>query len=71
MKKDSKCECLISKAKSTGDKLLLKFDETNNLSNVKYALSAYNTAVNAARAQLIYKKLTGDETIMPFFDKPK
>ena len=42
-----------------GDKLKETFDKTADLKVAQGAVSAYSTAISAAKTQLIYKKLTG------------
>jgi hypothetical protein len=42
-----------------GDKLKDTFDDTRDLKAAQGAVSAYGTAISAAKTQLIYKKLTG------------
>jgi hypothetical protein len=44
---------------SIGDKLKDKFNKTEDLKVAQRAVSAYATAINAAKTQLVYKKLTG------------
>jgi hypothetical protein len=44
---------------SIGDKLKDNFDKTADLKVAQGAVSAYGTAINAAKTQLVYKKLTG------------
>lgn len=68
MSKKSKCEELISKSQDIGDKLLLEYEKTQDLKVVQTALSAFKAAVNAAKSQLIYKKLTGRPAMMDFFE---
>jgi hypothetical protein len=41
------------------DKLKDTFDKTADLKAAQGAVSAYGTAISAAKTQLIYKKLTG------------
>jgi hypothetical protein len=42
-----------------GDKLKDNFYKTADLKVAQGAVSAYATAINAAKTQLVYKKLTG------------
>jgi len=42
-----------------GDQLKDNFDETGDIKVASTAISAYSTAINAVKTQLIYKKLTG------------
>jgi hypothetical protein len=49
-----------------GDKLKDTFDKTKDLKVAQGAVSAYATAISAAKTQLIYKKLTGIPMEMEF-----
>jgi hypothetical protein len=51
-----------------GDKLATKFNEQKDLKVAQISLSAYKTAINAAKAQVIYKKLTGNPNAISFFE---
>lgn len=42
-----------------GDKLKDNFDKTKDFKAAEGAVRAYSTAISAAKAQLVYKKLTG------------
>lgn len=42
-----------------GDSLNGTFESTKDLKAAQGAVSAYSAAINAAKTQLIYKKLTG------------
>lgn len=42
-----------------GDSVKDTFDKTKDLKAAQAAVSAYSTAISAAKTQLIYKKLTG------------
>ena len=68
LKSKSSCNDLIDKSKKAGDRLLQEHENTKDINTVQVAISAYNTAVNAARVQLIYKKLTGKPKSMEFFE---
>jgi hypothetical protein len=50
-----------------GDKLKDNFDQTEDLKAAQSAISAYSTAISAAKTQLIYKKLTGQPSDIDFF----
>ena len=52
---------------SIGDKVNDTFKATGDLKAAQSAISAYSTAISAAKAQLIYKKLTGTPAEMAFF----
>lgn len=49
-----------------GDKLKDNFDKTKDLKVAQGAVSAYGTAISAAKTQLIYKKLTGSPVDIDF-----
>jgi len=49
-----------------GDTLNDTFKSTKDLRVAQGAVSAYSTAISAARTQLIYKKLTGEPGEIPF-----
>ena len=51
-----------------GDKLASQFDKTGDLKVVSAGLDAYKTAISGSKAQLIYKKLTGKPTSIPFLE---
>ena len=51
-----------------GDKLTSQFDKTGDLKVVAAGLDAYKTAISGSKAQLIYKKLTGKPTSIPFLE---
>ena len=44
------------------------YEETNDLKAAELALKSYNGAVNAAKVQLMYKKLTGAPSIIDFLE---
>ena len=44
---------------SIGDTLNEGFNDTKDLKMAQGAVQAYSAAINAAKTQLIYKKLTG------------
>jgi hypothetical protein len=44
------------------------YEETNDLKAAELALKSYNGAVNAAKVQLMYKKLTGAPSIINFLE---
>ena len=51
-----------------GDKTKDLYDSTQDLKAAQTALSAYNGAVGAGKAQLIYKKMTGKPGKIAFFE---
>jgi len=44
------------------------YQDTNDLKAAELALKSYNGAVNAAKVQLMYKKLTGAPSIIDFLE---
>jgi len=44
------------------------YENTNDLKAAELALKSYNGAVNAAKVQLMYKKLTGAPSIIDFLE---
>ena len=50
------------------DKTAMIFENTDDLKAAELALKSYNGAVNAAKVQLIYKKLTGAPSIIDFLE---
>lgn len=51
-----------------GDKLTKTYNKTADIKAAQAAISAYGTAINAVRAQLIYKKMTGGPATIDFFE---
>lgn len=49
-----------------GDSVKDTFDKTKDLKAAQTAVSAYGTAISAAKTQLIYKKLTGTPAEIDF-----
>ncbi len=45
------------------------YEETNDLKAAELALKSYNGAVNAAKVQLMYKKLTGAPSTIDFLEE--
>lgn len=52
-----------------GDKANGVYQDTGDLKAAEIALKGYNGAVQAGKAQLIYKKLTGSPGEIDFFEK--
>lgn len=52
-----------------GDKANNLYNDTDDLKAAQTALKAYNGAISAAKAHLIYKKLTGKPGKIDFFEK--
>lgn len=51
-----------------GDKLTKTYDKTADIKAAQAAISAYGTAINAVKAQLIYKKMTSSPSRIEFFE---
>jgi hypothetical protein len=51
-----------------GDKLTKTYDKTADIKAAQAAISAYGTAINAVKAQLIYKKMTSSPARIEFFE---
>lgn len=52
-----------------GDKTKKLYDDTADLKAAQTAISAYGGAISAAKAQLIYKKMTGKPGQIDFFEE--
>jgi hypothetical protein len=48
--------------------LATKYHESKDLKVAQISLSAYKTAIAAAKAQVVYKKLTGTPNTINFFE---
>jgi hypothetical protein len=51
-----------------GDKLSKTYIKTADIKAAQAAVSAYATAINAVKAQLIYKKMTSSPSRIEFFE---
>lgn len=51
-----------------GDKLTKTYNKTADIKAAQAAVSAYATAINAVKAQLIYKKMTSSPSRIEFFE---
>ena len=51
-----------------GDKLTKTYNKTADIKAAQAAVSAYATAINAVKAQLIYKKMTSSPARIEFFE---
>ena len=58
---------VIKVTQEIGDVLSSQYHISKDLKVAQGALSAYKTAISAAKAQLIYKKLTGTPASIEFF----
>jgi len=59
---------VISVTQEIGDSLASQYHKTKDLKVASISLSAYKTAINGAKAQVVYKKLTGNPERIKFFE---
>ena len=59
---------VIDNQKYFGDKLAAMSEDNNDLKCITLAIKAYNSAINAGKAQIMYKKLTGLPSTIKFFE---
>lgn len=59
---------VIGISRTIGDKLATVFAETGDIRVALVSLDGYKTAISGAKAQLIYKKLTGTPGKIPFLE---
>jgi len=57
---------VINVTRDMGDSLATKYEQSKDLKVAALSLDAYKTAISGAKAQLIYKKLTGDPESIAF-----
>lgn len=62
---------VINVTRDMGDSLTTMYYANKDLKVAGLALSGYKTAIGAAKAQLIYKKLTGSPETVAFFEDKK
>lgn len=62
---------VIDVTRDMGDQLNNMFQKNKDLKVAALALSGYKTAISAAKAQVIYKKLTGSPESIKFFEEKK
>lgn len=62
---------VINVTRDMGDSLSTMYYANKDLKVAGLALSGYKTAIGAAKAQLIYKKLTGSPEKVEFFEDKK
>ena len=60
---------VIQVTKDIGDTLATQFEKTKDIKVASAGLDAYKTAIAGAKAQLIYKKLTGVPGKIPFLEE--
>ena len=58
---------VIKVTQEIGDVLSSQYHTSKDLKVAQGALSAYKTAIGAAKAQIVYKKLTGVPSSIEFF----
>ena len=59
---------VIAVTQKMGDTLAKQYNKSKDLKVAQISLSAYKTAINGAKAQVIYKKLTGSPDSIKFFE---
>jgi hypothetical protein len=59
---------VISVTQEMGDTLANQYNRSKDLKVAQISLSAYKTAINGAKAQVVYKKLTGNPDSIKFFE---
>lgn len=59
---------VIDVTRDMGDHFNNLYQKNKDLKVAELALSGYKTAVSAAKAQIIYKKLTGSPEAIEFFE---
>lgn len=59
---------VITVTQEMGDALANQYNRQKDLKVAQISLSAYKTAISAAKAQVIYKKLTGSPERIKFFE---
>jgi len=60
---------IINVSSNMGDQLNNMFQKNKDLKTANLALTGYRTAVAAAKAQIMYKRLTGSPEVIEFFEK--
>lgn len=60
---------VIEKMTDVGDTLNKQWEESKDLKVCDLSIKAFSTAISAAKAQLIYKKLTGNPDEIEFLKK--
>jgi hypothetical protein len=68
MSENMKVKHVIKQTVEVGDKCVKKFNKTSDLGAAKVGLDAYKTAVRAAKAQIMYKRLTAGPKKIKFFE---
>ena len=59
---------VIAVTQKMGDTLANQFEKTKDLRVASISLSAYKAAISGAKAQVIYKKITGNPSSIKFFE---
>jgi hypothetical protein len=60
---------VIERMTDVGDTLNKQWEESKDLKVCDLSIKAFSTAISAAKAQLIYKKLTGNPDEIEFLKK--
>lgn len=66
MSKKTTITDVINIAASMGDNIHKQWEENKDLKVAQTALQAYSVAISGAKAQLIYKKMTGNPETIEF-----
>lgn len=59
---------VITVTQEIGDALANQYHKSKDLKVAQISLSAYKTAISGAKAQVVYKKLTGSPEQINFFE---
>lgn len=68
MSKQNNIGKIRRKLTEIGDKASIKYEELEDLNAANIAIRSYAQVINAARAQIQYKKLTGTPNKIEFFE---
>jgi len=63
------CDDTTKELLNIADKTAMVYEQTKDLKAAELALKGYNGAINAKKAQLVYKKLTGSPGVIDFFEE--
>lgn len=59
---------VINITRNMGNELNAQYTKSKDLKVAQLSLKAYSTAINAAKTQVVYKKLTGRPTRITFLE---
>ncbi|MGL4977028.1 MAG: hypothetical protein ACRC5G_03350 [Cetobacterium sp.] len=66
--KTNKVDSIRKQCQRIGDTLAEKFDDGLDVRVGMAAITSYKAALQAAKSQLIYKKITGNPDIIDFYE---